>query len=168
MMNASRQHLSSMTAQNILGRCTKINGLYFIVKHLTGPKKDRKIRLQNLTRQNANEVQFEIESGGTMQRTSVAEYFYKTYKIELQYPQLPMAHTRFGYFPLELCFTAEGERYKEVLQGQETADFIKFATAPASVRRSQISHCLRILAHHDNMIMAAHGLHINNQMMDVP
>ncbi|KFY07996.1 hypothetical protein V492_06626 [Pseudogymnoascus sp. VKM F-4246] len=78
---------------------------------------------------------------------------------------LPLALTRFGKFPLEVCYSAEGERYREVLQGQEMADFIKFATAPAYERKNQIQHGLKLLSHHKDPTIAAHGLKVGRYML---
>ena len=33
-------------------------------------------------------------------------YFSSTYNIDLKYPKLPLADTKDGSFPLELCFSA--------------------------------------------------------------
>ncbi|ELR04129.1 hypothetical protein VC83_02051 [Pseudogymnoascus destructans] len=150
--------------------CGRLRGSFFNIRHLTSSKKDKKIRLTGFSQRNAMESTFEERAGddeSTTQTTSVSDYFERKYNIKLQFPRLPLASTRFGDFPLEVCFSADGERYKEVLQGQETADFIKFATAPAYERKKQIQHGLRLLSHHDVPTIAAHGFKVNTDMMSV-
>lgn len=61
----------------------------------------------------------------------------------------------------------QGERYKEVLQGAETADFIKFATAPANVRQQQITANVGKLQWHNLDILKAMGLSVKTQMLQV-
>ncbi|OBT88213.1 hypothetical protein VE02_02429 [Pseudogymnoascus sp. 03VT05] len=150
--------------------CGRLRGSFFNIRHLTSAKKDKKIRLTGFSQRNAIESTFEERVGddeSTTKLTSVSDYFERKYGIKLQFPRLPLASTRFGDFPLEVCFSADGERYKEVLQGQETADFIKFATAPAYERKNQIQHGLRLLSHHAVPTIAAHGFKVNNTMMSV-
>jgi eukaryotic translation initiation factor 2C len=53
------------------------------------------------------------------------------------------------------------------MQGPATADFIKFATTSAYIRREQIDANLRILAWHQNPTIRAHGLSVNPNMMEV-
>lgn len=109
--------------------CGRLRGSFFNIRHLKSSKKDKKIRLNGFSQRNAIETRFEEKVGddeSVTQSTSVSDYFERKYNIKLQFPRLPLASTRFGEFPLEVCFSADGERYKEVLQGQETADFIKY------------------------------------------
>lgn len=109
--------------------CGRLRGSFFNIRHLTPAKKDRKIKLTGFSQRNAIETTFDEKIGdddSATQSTSVSDYFERKYNIKLQFPRLPLATTRFGDFPLELCYSADGERYKEVLQGQETADFIKY------------------------------------------
>jgi hypothetical protein len=43
---------------------------------------------------------------------------------------LPLVDSRDGHFPPELCFSAKGERFKDVLEGSAAADFIKVLLRP--------------------------------------
>lgn len=104
----------------------KMNGIYFTVKHLGDKGNAVKLKMRSFSDTNAIDTTFEEKSeDGSTQTTSVAAYFERKYNIRLKYPQLPLVKTMKGDFPLELCHSAEGERYKELLQGSETADFIK-------------------------------------------
>lgn len=128
--------------------CGRLRGSFFNIRHLTSSKKDKKIRLNGFSQQNAIETTFDerIGDGESTKSTSISDYFSRKYDIKLQFPRLPLASTRFGEFPLEVCFSADGERYKEVLQGQETADFIKYvfyfrmALRDANII-SKVCHC---------------------------
>ena len=120
--------------------CERLIGIYFVVRHLSSVKKGRKMRIQRLTTDGAATSTFELLDpvSGLKIMTSVQDYFLNRYNIKLRYPNIPLVTCRDGMFPLELCYTPFGERYKEALQGQETADFIKWATSPAFVRAKQI------------------------------
>jgi hypothetical protein len=89
--------------------CGKILGIYFCVKHLTGHMNTKKIKFTGWCRSDANGTTFEEEVNGVQQTTSVADYYMRRYNIRLQYPRLPLAHSRAGDFPLELCFSAAGK-----------------------------------------------------------
>ncbi|KAI9714677.1 MAG: hypothetical protein M1812_006342 [Candelaria pacifica] len=151
--------------------CLRLVGMFFVVKHLPNPaRRDRKIRLTSLSLKGAMDTVFEV--GASLEQPakmiSVNEYFLQKYSIKLRYPNLPLAVSKDGEFPLELCFSASGERFKEPLQGRETADFIKFATSPAFIREQQITENLKKLNWHNLDDPKAHGLSVHPQMMQVP
>ncbi|KAI9836342.1 MAG: hypothetical protein M1838_005079 [Thelocarpon superellum] len=154
---------------NFFSACSRLVGLYFNVRHLKAGANQRKVRLSKWSRKNARETQFEMMDRATGQAvvTNVADYFLNTYAIKLQYPNLPLADTRAGQFPLELCFSAHGERFKEVLDGAETADFIGFATASAYVRHQQISENVKKLAWHTLEKPEDMGLSVETEMMTI-
>ncbi|KAH0555907.1 hypothetical protein GP486_006150, partial [Trichoglossum hirsutum] len=60
-----------------------------------------------------------------------------------------------------------GERFKEPLQGAETADFIKFATSPATVRAQQITECVKKLHWHELMLPREFGISVKPNMLQV-
>lgn len=111
---------------NFRTQCSKLCGIYFHVKHLGERGNSAKLKMKSFSNTNAIDTKFEerMDDGSTAS-TNVSDYFQKKYNIRLQYPQLPLVSTSKGDFPLEVCFSADGERYKELLQGAETADFIK-------------------------------------------
>jgi eukaryotic translation initiation factor 2C len=148
--------------------CTKMLGMFFVVKHLPNQdQKTRKIKFQGWSHADARGTIFEEQLETETKSTSVFDYFREKYGIVLRWPSLPLVHSRRGDFPLELCFSAADERYKSVLEGAETADFIRFATAGASVRRQQINHSLRILAWHNQETIKIHGLSVSPQQLEV-
>lgn len=95
-------------------------------------------------------------------------YYERKYSLILRYPKLPLAVTNSGSFPLELCYTSSGERYKEPLQGAETADFIRWATAPAFVRSQQILANVEKLHWHELDTPKAYGLSVKPTMLKLP
>ena len=105
--------------------CTRLVGMYFQVKHLNSVHNNRRVKLQKWSLKDAFGTQFEKEdrATGTKTMTNVNEYdeisfesirctdndcsyFRDTYQKELKYPRLPLADTRDGQFPLEMCFSA--------------------------------------------------------------
>ena len=107
--------------------CERIAGMFFSVRHLNTGRNERKMRVLRVSFQGAQETEFEEQdhASGQAALTTVHDYFLRKYRINLQFPRLPLLIFKEGHFPMELCFTASGERYKEALQGQETADFIR-------------------------------------------
>lgn len=149
---------------------TKLRGIYFYVKHLGARGNATKIKMNSFANGNALNTFFEekINPEGTQtRRTNVNDYFQTRYHIKLRYPKLPLVKTTKGEFPLEVCWSAEGERYKELLQGKETAEFIKWATCDAWKRKQQIETQLKMLSHHTNSTLKAHGIVMEPRMMTV-
>ena len=112
-----RQQLDSSMAMVASDR---VNGIFINVRHLNEVRNARKMRITRLSTRGAKETTFEQmnHEAGTSTTTSVYEYFHKKYNITIKHPDLPLVVTKDGSFPMELCYTASGERYKEALQGQ--------------------------------------------------
>ncbi|KAI9666996.1 MAG: hypothetical protein M1829_005603 [Trizodia sp. TS-e1964] len=147
--------------------CGRLVGIYFQVKHLKSGEK--KFKFKQWSKDGAAETVFdERVNGGEPRKTNVANYYMTKYNINLRFKHLPLAETNEGSFPLELCFSTDGERFKEPLQGAETADFIKFATSPATIRQKQIVENVKKLHWHELKVPTAHGLSMKTQMLQVP
>ncbi|KAI9783515.1 MAG: hypothetical protein M1839_003685 [Geoglossum umbratile] len=130
--------------------CDRLVGIYFQVRHLKPERNARKIKFTRWSLKNAAETEFDETTGpDQVTKTTVKDYYMRKYNIRLAYPELPLVVSKDGEFPPELCFSAPGERFKEPLQGAETADFIKFATSPASVRFDQITENVKKLHWHE-------------------
>ena len=165
---SSRQIITDLNSTPMFREgCERLVGLYFVVRHLNSVKNARKMRVQRLNPQGARRTTFEEVDYATGQKasTSVESYFLRKYSIQLQHPDIPLLVCRDGMFPMELCFTPNGERYKEALQGQETADFIKWATSPAHVRQHQIMDNVKRLKWHTLSIPASMGLSVKPSML---
>jgi eukaryotic translation initiation factor 2C len=88
-----------------------------------------------------------------LQKTTVRDYFRDVYKIELRYPNLPLVEATQGRgvkIPMELCFVDKSERYKPLLQGEETAEFLRYATVRPDARKNKILRNVGRLAWHEN------------------
>jgi len=89
--------------------CGMLLGCYFNVRHLSVARNAKKVKFLSWSGQDAFSTTFDERfDDGTTQSTSVADYFLRKYNIKLLYPNLPLAHTRDGDIPLELCYTASG------------------------------------------------------------
>ena len=131
-----RQNINDLSSTAMFRQgCERLVGLFFVVRHLNTVKNAKKMRIQRLTAEGARTTTFEEVNHATGQAgvTSVESYFSRKYNVRLQYLDVPLIVSRDGMFPMELCFTPRGERYKEALQGKENADFIKWATSPVFV-----------------------------------
>ncbi|MCJ1478569.1 hypothetical protein MMC13_007250 [Lambiella insularis] len=149
--------------------CERLTGMFFVVKHLNSVRNAKKIKIQRLSIAGSRETTFEEKniSSGTTAITSVYEYFRRKYNITLRYPDLPLLVSTSGMFPMELCYTPHSERYKEALQGTETADFIKFATTPAYIRAEHIMQNVKRFAWHTLPIPASLGLSVSTSMLQI-
>lgn len=157
----------------------KFVGVGFKCKHIKqGAKVDLVRRIMRFTTRGARDESFEQRTfakdpgGGddimTLQSTTVAEYYHRQYNLGIRYPGLPMVESKKGEkYPLELCFVSDGERWKETLQGAETADFIRFATGPANVRKAQIEENLKKLAWHTQPELAEFGVSVTPHFMEL-
>ena len=119
---STRQGLTQVATSDMLAQaCDRMVGMFINVKHLSAARNVKKMRIQRIVRQGARETTFEMQNRETGQSsiTSVADYFREKYNIALQFPNLPLLDCKDGMFPMELCFTAHGERYKEALQGEQ-------------------------------------------------
>lgn len=95
--------------------CGMLLGCYFNVRHLNANRNAKKVKFLSWSGQDAFSTNFdECVDDGTTRSTSVYDYFQRKYKIKLEYPNLPLAHTRDGDMPLELCFTASGIIFRQL------------------------------------------------------
>ena len=155
--------------QNFADACSRMVGMFVVVRHLDKAKNDHKMRVQRLNSQGARLTTFEEKNHQTGQSamTSVLDYFKRKYSIALRYPDLPLLITKDGMFPMEVLFTAPGERYKEPLQGAETKDFIEFATSPAYVRAEQVMSNVKRLNWHTLETPKTMGLSVISKMIEL-
>lgn len=157
----------------------KFVGVGFKCKHIkNGPKSDMVRRVMKFTARGAAEETFERrkftkDPGGgddimILEEVTVAAYYEQQYNLKIRFPALPMVESRKREkYPMELCFVSDGERWKETLQGAETAEFIKFATGPAFVRKAQIEENLKKLAWHNQKELEMFGVSIKPQFMEL-
>ncbi|KAI9833531.1 MAG: hypothetical protein M1826_007145 [Phylliscum demangeonii] len=125
--------------ERFIAQCDRLVGIFFCVRHLSEARNARRIKFQKWARGDAFTCEFDTDREGLSGKTTVNEL------------------TR-----------DQGERYKEPLQGAETADFIKFATAPAFVRREQITENVKKLQWHTLSAPKSMGLSIKPHMLELP
>jgi hypothetical protein len=87
--------------------CSKLLGMYFNVRHLNEHKNSKKYKFLSWTKEDALGTKFECSEFDT--EISVRDYYERKYNLNLRYPELPLARSKSGDFPLELCFTAPGK-----------------------------------------------------------
>ena len=165
-----RQNLNDpSTVAMFRSGCERLVSMFFVVRHLNTVKNARKMKVQRLSPEGARSTKFEEldRATGQFAITTVESYFQRKYNITLKYPNVPLVVSKDGMFPMELCYTPHGERYKEPLQGQETADFIKWATSPAFVRMQQITDNVKRFAWHSLSVPKAMGLSVSTSMLQV-
>jgi eukaryotic translation initiation factor 2C len=142
--------LDQVTLADALRRLGE-SGIVFNVKHLNKTANQKQKKITRITADGARTTTFDLKQAGDVHgaqkstTTSVFDYYREKYQMTLAYPDLPLLVTRDGFFPIELAFAAAGQRYKDVLEGAVTADFIKFATSPAFVREQQTMENVRRL-----------------------
>lgn len=149
--------------------CERLVGMFFVVRHLNSVKNAKKMKIQRLSPEGARLTTFEEldRATGKSAVTTVESYFQRKYGIIIKYPHIPLVVSKDGMFPMELCYTPYGERYKEALQGQETSDFIKWATSPAFVRLRQITDNVKRFAWHTLSIPKGMGLSVSTSMLQI-
>lgn len=85
----------------------RLLGIFFEVRHL---KEQEKMRFSAWSSNDADNTTFDlIQENGTVQSTTVVNYFLQKYGKVLKWTKLPLVKTtRYGEIPLEICYTAEG------------------------------------------------------------
>ena len=101
----------------------------------------------------------------TTETISVAAYYLKTYNIRLKYPGLPLVRTRKRgeFFPMELCFVQEAQRYPFKLNERQTADMIKFCVQRPAERINMIKNNVEKLSWSKDPVLRDYGLQIDTQ-----
>ncbi|KAL7268541.1 hypothetical protein RUND412_008830 [Rhizina undulata] len=180
LMNVPPERLEAAYLQHrdqFMAAARKFSGCGFVTKHIKeGPKKDMVRRVFKFSEPGAGKSTFEFrkfekdpdtgEDKASTYTVTIAEYFLRHYNISIRHLELPLVTSKKGdLFPLELCFVADAERWKETLQGAETADFIKFATAPGFMRKQQIEENIKKLHWHEVKELKEFGVSIKPQFM---
>lgn len=66
-----------------------------------------------------------VKNGDEEHETTVAEYYKKTYKINLRYPKAPLMETsRKTFVPIELLYVKPNQRYNHLLSPYQTSQMI--------------------------------------------
>ncbi len=126
------------------------------------PKKEWKIAKIDVN--NADEERIEWRDPQTRQPTgqmvTITEYFQRKYNQRLQYPKLPLVEmTKRGVkYPMEYLQIIQNQRYGAKLDETQTANMIKFAVSPPSVRLKAINQAKDMLNWAGDQFLQTYGL----------
>lgn len=138
------------------------------------PQPDKVWKIEDLARVNATQhkISWRDQTGAeTGEKLTVAQYFARKYNLNLQYPQLPLVEMTKKikgqpiYFPMEILVLVENQRYGAKLDENQTANMIKFAVSPPSVRNKAIEEGKAWLQWETDQYIKDYGLSINNAQM---
>lgn len=104
------------------------------------------------------------------QHVSVADYFQKTYKMSLKYPNFPLVSkaSRGTKFPMEVLSIVPSQRMAGRLNGQQTADMIKATCQKPDARLRQIENGVRETLKYDtNEYLKEFGIKVQSEMMTI-
>ncbi|KZS96684.1 argonaute-like protein [Sistotremastrum niveocremeum HHB9708] len=119
----------------------------------------------------ARSQRFDVENMGNV---SVEDYFYKKYRIRLEYPtEIPLVDLgnkdRSNFVPAELCTILPGQVFRGKLSDDQTSNMITFACQFPNVNgETIINHGLPNLGLQTSPVLQAFGVSISSQMTVVP
>ncbi|KAH9483636.1 Protein argonaute-3 [Psilocybe cubensis] len=150
-----------------------LKGLRMKVK--TGGGRSRTQTIRGLV---ANAGEFSFWKDDTVEMT-VADYFYQTHNIRLQYPGIigvrltPDSSPRKDVVPLELCELEFGQLFKRKLPDELTADMVRFSAMRPQERLRKIQAAAKETGGYDfvresGMHMDINPMRIDAKLLDVP
>ncbi|CEF65684.1 Argonaute/Dicer protein, PAZ domain and Stem cell self-renewal protein Piwi domain and Ribonuclease H-like domain and Protein of unknown function DUF2650 family-containing protein [Strongyloides ratti] len=144
-----------------------IKGLKIRVRSKDGHQRVYRV---NGTKGSADQLTFFIKVGDKDEKTSVADYFQKKYG-SLKYPSLPCLHVgpyhRNTYFPLEVCYLEDHQKYTKKLSEKHTAAIIKAAAVDAQQREDRIQALFKDACFENDLFLKSFGLSIAPKMVEV-
>lgn len=167
-MNAREltKHLKSnelMILISFFNPCSPV-GVSVITTH-RGDQKQR-FKISGVSTTSASNEYFDMNG----QHVSVADYFQKTYKTPLQYPDFPLIikGAKGSKFPIEVLAIVPSQRMSGRLNGQQTADMIKATCQKPDERLRQIESGVReTLNYEANDYLKEFGVDVKSEMMTV-
>jgi eukaryotic translation initiation factor 2C len=115
--------------------------------------------VKRLTRNSARREEFTLREGG---KSSVADYFHKTFNRPLQFPDIFCAEVGSGAkIPLELCFIPPGQIMRKQVPPEKTKDVLEFATKRPGDRLQSIKNGLSVLAYGQSEYVRQFGMNVN-------
>jgi eukaryotic translation initiation factor 2C len=119
----------------------------------------------------ARETKFALrrndESGNATTRLiSVEGYFHEMHNIRLRFPGLPFVKTRKPgiFFPMELCFALENQRYMHKLNDKQTSEMIRFCVKRPNERLEHIKGNVDKLNWIKDPVMQEYGMEVCKEM----
>lgn len=148
-----------------------IKGIQFCPTHMRGEGNKRHYRCGGLTRHGAATQTFKTEdANGRTQTMNVADYYAKTYKIKLQFPDLPCivsGNVKAGnakFFPMELMVVAPRQRSPGKNDEVVTSNMIKAVATPAPDRKRETENQARMAIQNSQKMAKQYGIEIKTQM----
>jgi len=109
--------------------CQRLEGMFINVKHLNPSRNARKMKVIRISLANAKQTEFnekDLQTGEEKMTTVyrlvesalilvmsillanlvLQSYFRRKYRLDLRFPDLPLALTKDGLFPFELCYSS--------------------------------------------------------------
>ncbi|GBG74577.1 hypothetical protein CBR_g18986 [Chara braunii] len=131
----------------------------------------RKHIIEDLSPHSAASASFEMtDNAGETRRISVAEYFSKTYGIELYYPHLPcvVVGKKGNMIPMELCKILPNQRYRKKLDDSQVTDMLRFAQERPQQRQGSILKMHGRNTRDEEAYLQEFGIHFGNELMRIP
>ncbi|KAI0377243.1 Piwi-domain-containing protein [Hypomontagnella monticulosa] len=116
---------------------------------------------------NAYTCEFDrISPDGTVTPITVYKHYVDRWDVRLRYPKLPLIKTRGGQlFPMELCNSAQHQRYTHKLNPIQTTDMIKMAATRPPKRKEDILEGTKYMEWDQDPYLKAFGIKINPNML---
>lgn len=135
------------------------------------PKARKTYTVEGFEEKSAKDTFFELrrtddQGKESTSNISVADYYLKQYNIRLRFPGLPLVKTRKRneFFPMELCYVVEAQRYPFKLNEKQTADMIKFTVQRPQDRLNQMKGNVALLDWKKDPLLNEYGLEISPEM----
>lgn len=145
----------------------QFKGAIVKAQYAGNPLPDREWKIHSFTTTNALQEKLEWKDPQTKQATgehiTIAQYFKRKYNATLTYPRLPLVEMtkKNVKYPLELLHLVPGNKYNAKLDESQTANMIKFAVSPPSVRLQAINEGKSWLSWGQDRYLSHYGLKID-------
>lgn len=143
----------------------ELKGVNLVTNHRAEAR--QRFKCAKITNETPNSYIFESDGA----KINVTQYFKNQYKINLKYPNLPMAWKANGKtaFPIECLDIVPSQRYTKKLSGDQTSDMIRATTQKPAERMKSIQEAVdNTLKYANNPYMKSLGFEVKPEMMSVP
>eukprot|EP00898_Chlorokybus_atmophyticus_P007083 jgi/Chlat1/7376/Chrsp6S07414 len=133
----------------------------------------RRFRIAGLSPNSADNQTFVLNVNGVQRTCTVAEYFSKTYNLDLKYPKLPCANAARGlnanpqYYPLEVLKVVAGQRHIGRLSARQVAEMLKVQKQRPDQRKQDIDRTVRECRFETDRYTRQFGVYVNPNMLEV-
>ena len=124
---------------------SRFKGTIVKAQYRGNPAPNKEWKIHSIDVNNADEEKIEWRDPQTRKPTgewiTITQYFKRKYNLPLDFPKLPLVEmTKKGVkFPMEFLHIQQNQRYGAKLDETQTANMIKFAVSPPSVRLKAIN-----------------------------